>query len=67
MCGVQTKDIDDDEMFTVNGEYTSKLIKVKVPLVAMRSVIGGEGGTGDAVSSTGAPLPESVEDDRKHA
>jgi cullin 3 len=72
----------DDDTFTYNADYTSKMTRVKVPMVSMRdaTVASVEGGAGDgtstnAVSSAnnasilvdGSPaVPAAVEEDRRH-
>lgn len=51
------KEIEAADRFTFNDGFTSKLIRVKVPLVSSRT-------TATAVVTTAVPAP--VEDDRKH-
>jgi len=57
------KGIQDGEEFTFNAAYTSKLRRVRVPLVSVREMApkGGEGGAG----GDGA-LPAPVEETRRH-
>jgi len=70
----------DDDTFTYNADYTSKMTKVKVPMVSMRDAssasAGGAKGSGSA-SAAGASksaglvdgsaaVPLSVEEDRRH-
>lgn len=64
----------DDDTFTFNDEYSSKLKRVRIPLVKESSVTkGNDGGAGPASGTTSAatsaadgsvPLP--VEEDRRH-
>jgi cullin 3 len=63
----------DDDIFTFNPDYTSKLKKVRIPLVKESSVTkSGEAASGQAAASSAAtsavdgsvPLP--VEEDRRH-
>jgi cullin 3 len=72
----------DDDTFTYNADYTSKMTRVKVPMVSMRDATLGssEGGGGDgssgaaAVSGAGVSalvdgspaVPAAVEEDRRH-
>ncbi|KAL7490988.1 hypothetical protein ACHAWT_000605 [Skeletonema menzelii] len=70
----------DDDTFTYNADYTSKMTKVKVPMVSMRDAssasAGGAKGSGSAAAagaskSAGlvdgsAAVPLSVEEDRRH-
>eukprot|EP00804_Cyclotella_cryptica_P027139 CCRYP_013645-RA/>CCRYP_013645-RA protein AED:0.32 eAED:0.32 QI:0/-1/0/1/-1/1/1/0/539 len=47
----------DDDTFTYNADYTSKMTRVKVPMVSMRDATLGpnaEGGAGDGTSSNAA-------------
>jgi cullin 3 len=55
------KGIADNEVFTFNDKYTSKLRRVKIPLVVAKDS-GGLGDGGDGL----AALPASVEEDRRH-
>lgn len=52
------KGIGPDETFTFNTEYSSKLKRVKIPLVSQK-----EGGLGGAGAKS---VPETVEEDRRH-
>lgn len=56
-----SKGITDDEQFTFNDGYTSKLRRVKIPLVVTKDSVIGDG-SGDGL----AALPASVEEDRRH-
>jgi cullin 3 len=71
----------DDDTFTYNADYTSKMTKVKVPMVSMRDassasagaakVDGSSSAAGVASKSAGlvdgsASVPLSVEEDRRH-
>ncbi|EED88081.1 cullin family-like protein [Thalassiosira pseudonana CCMP1335] len=51
----------DDDTFTYNSDYTSKMTKVKVPMVSMRDATASAKSDGAAGS-----LPASVEEDRRH-
>eukprot|EP00744_Colponema_vietnamica_P001479 GILI01002448.1.p1 GENE.GILI01002448.1~~GILI01002448.1.p1 ORF type:complete len:735 (+),score=195.81 GILI01002448.1:139-2343(+) len=48
------KDVADNDVLTVNIAFTSKLLRVKVPLVTLKENI------------ASADVPEPVEEDRKH-
>jgi len=65
----QNKDIADDDVFEVNPGFESKLVRLKVPLVAVGSK-GLEGSGVDSSSAAGAAttieVPANVEEDRKH-
>lgn len=61
----------DDDTFTFNHEYTSKLKRVRIPLVKEASISPREGATqgGDAgLASAGidGSVPVAVEEDRRH-
>lgn len=70
----------DDDTFTFNTEYTSKLKRVRIPLVKetsmARSDVGAEGvaalsaaaaaAAGTAVLSVNGSVPVAVEEDRRH-
>jgi len=71
----------DDDTFTYNADYTSKMTRVKVPMVSMRDAssasAGGAKGNGSASAAGGASksaglvdgsasVPLSVEEDRRH-
>jgi len=67
----------DDDTFSFNADYTSKMTRVKVPLVSMRDAKGpatsGDKATAGGASSRAAGLvdgsakvPLSVEEDRRH-
>jgi cullin 3 len=66
----------DDDKFTFNKEYTSKLKRVRIPLVKETSIANEGGGTGTqeggAASASAAPavidgsVPVAVEEDRRH-
>mmetsp|Transcript_12715 Transcript_12715/g.18225 ORF Transcript_12715/g.18225 Transcript_12715/m.18225 type:complete len:996 (-) Transcript_12715:78-3065(-) len=71
----------DDDTFTYNADYTSKMTRVKVPMVSMRDASsassGGAKGNGSASAAGGASksaglvdgsasVPLSVEEDRRH-
>ena len=69
----------DDDTFTYNADYTSKMTRVKVPMVSMRDASSGSSGaakgggssTAGASKSAGlvdgsAAVPLSVEEDRRH-
>jgi len=75
-CGGEkekSKEPQDDDAFQVNAAFESKLFRIKVPLVQMKSVPGQEGGSvvrveageGAAVMG-GSDVPATVEEDRKH-
>lgn len=62
--------MDDD--FTINEEFTSKLKRIKVPLVSTKDVIVNEEGKGPNVvagntsGAGGSDVPSSVEEERRH-
>ncbi|VEU39797.1 unnamed protein product [Pseudo-nitzschia multistriata] len=67
----------DDDTFTFNPDYTSKLKRVRIPLVKETSVskgsgdganAGGAGGAGGAAAASAAngAVPMKVEEDRRH-
>mmetsp|Transcript_19410 Transcript_19410/g.45154 ORF Transcript_19410/g.45154 Transcript_19410/m.45154 type:complete len:776 (+) Transcript_19410:417-2744(+) len=68
----------DDDTFTFNPEYTSKLKRVRIPLVKETSVLkgGGDGSNAGAASGNGSgsaaasavngAVPMKVEEDRRH-
>ncbi|KAG7360505.1 cullin protein 3 [Nitzschia inconspicua] len=64
----------DDDIFTFNAEYTSKLKRVRIPLVKESSVSkGGDAASGPAsaaasaaVSAVNGSIPLPVEEDRRH-
>lgn len=55
------KGIGEGELFTFNSEYTSKLRRVRIPLVSMKEAGGGE----DAEASADY-LPGPIEETRRH-
>lgn len=71
----------DDDTFTFNAEYTSKLKRVRIPLVSMKETTvvrgpdgaAGASGLAEAVApgsaeavATGGGIPAPVEEDRRH-
>jgi cullin 3 len=54
--------VSDDDTFTFNNEYTSKLKRVRIPLVKESSVKDGSSGAAPEVAS----IPAPVEEDRRH-
>ncbi|CAK4079420.1 unnamed protein product [Aphanomyces euteiches] len=56
------KTIEDDDVFTINHEYKSKLHKVRIPLVSTKET----GVTPESMAAPAAELPPTVEEDRKH-
>jgi cullin 3 len=55
------KGIADDDSFTFNQSYSSKLKRVKIPLISQKEL----GGV-DEMEKSMATLPPSVEEDRRH-
>lgn len=53
------KGIDNNDEFTYNSEFTSKLKRVRVPLVALKEVLPEEEAGTEGI-------PASVEEDRRH-
>jgi cullin 3 len=53
------KGIENNDEFTYNADFTSKLKRVKVPLVAMKEVLPQEEAGNEGI-------PASVEEDRRH-
>lgn len=69
----KSKEPQDDDAFQVNAAFESKLFRIKVPLVQMKSVPGQEGGSVVRVEASegaavmgGSDVPATVEEDRKH-
>ena len=63
----------DDDTFTYNKDYTSKLKRVRIPLVKETSVAragnaanGGAGAASAAASAADGSIPLPVEEDRRH-
>jgi cullin 3 len=54
--------VSDDDTFTFNAEYTSKLKRVRIPLVKESSVKDGSSAAAPEVAS----IPAPVEEDRRH-
>jgi cullin 3 len=59
------KGIADNDQFTFNHLYSSKLKRIKIPLISQKECSGGSGGSDDVEKSL-ATLPPSVEEDRRH-
>ncbi|RYG70266.1 hypothetical protein EON64_00630 [archaeon] len=53
------KGIEGNDTFSVNGDFTSKFKRIKVPLISMKEVMPGEEQAADSV-------PALVEEDRRH-
>ena len=64
----KSKDIDDSETFTVNTAFDSKMFKLKVPLISLKSAIESRGGSGGGAAGAGdketGDVPEQVEEVR---
>ena len=68
----------DDDTFTLNPDYTSKLKRVRIPLVKETSVLKGSGDASNAAAAAGngsgsaaasavnGAVPMKVEEDRRH-
>ncbi|RHZ42273.1 hypothetical protein DYB26_000762, partial [Aphanomyces astaci] len=56
------KTIEDDDVFTINHEYKSKLHKVRIPLVSVKD----SPGSAESMAAPPTELPPTVEEDRKH-
>ena len=67
----------DDDTFSFNADYTSKMTRVKVPLVSMRdakgpatsgdkATVGGASSRAAGLVDGSAKVPLSVEEDRRH-
>jgi cullin 3 len=56
----------DDDTFTFNVEYTSKLKKVRIPLVKESSVARENAGDSAPTDVSGSAIPAHVEEDRRH-
>jgi len=56
----------DDDTFTFNADFTSKLKRVRVPLVKETSVSRDTSGTSQADGAIAAAIPAPVEEDRRH-
>ncbi|CAL1143476.1 unnamed protein product [Cladocopium goreaui] len=63
----EKKEPEESDQFTVNPQFESKLVRIKVPLVQLKSsetpAAGREGESGAVGSSD---VPATVEEDRKH-
>eukprot|EP00931_Biecheleriopsis_adriatica_P030370 TRINITY_DN17902_c0_g1_i1.p1 TRINITY_DN17902_c0_g1~~TRINITY_DN17902_c0_g1_i1.p1 ORF type:complete len:787 (+),score=219.46 TRINITY_DN17902_c0_g1_i1:64-2424(+) len=69
----KAKELEDTDMFQVNPHFENKLMRIKVPLVQMKSVPGQDGNTITRVEAAdssnavgGSDVPATVEEDRKH-
>jgi len=61
----EKKDPEDSDQFMVNPQFESKLMRIKVPLVQLRS--GETNLTAEGTDAAGsADVPATVEEDRKH-
>ena len=62
------KAIADDDSFTFNKDFTSKLKRVKIPLVSMKETLTEDGKCVGGMEDGGvaAELPKEVEEDRRH-
>jgi len=61
----------DDDTFTYNKDYTSKLKRVKIPLVSMKETVSNDApGTANSsdphLANNNASVPAPVEEDRRH-
>jgi len=67
----------DNDIFSFNDEYTSKLKRVKIPLVSMKEAVSSNAQDGDvgpeeennmegATASTVTAIPSQVDEDRRH-
>lgn len=67
MLLLQKKEIAADDVFTVNDGFTSKLMKIKVPLISMRSALAASQGAsaGHVLSPEEAELMGNVEEGRR--
>jgi len=70
---------NDDDTFTFNADYTSKLKRVKIPLVSMKETsvtngstatgggpLAGRAGASHSNNMPGSAIPANVEEDRRH-
>jgi len=68
----KTKEPQDDDIFQVNNSFESKLFRIKVPLVQLKSMPGQDGSglvrvDADGTAAVGSSdVPATVEEDRKH-
>mmetsp|Transcript_14203 Transcript_14203/g.42309 ORF Transcript_14203/g.42309 Transcript_14203/m.42309 type:complete len:789 (-) Transcript_14203:234-2600(-) len=69
----KSKEPQDNDMFQVNSAFECKLVRIKVPLVQIKSMAGQDGATltrveaADGAAAIGAnDIPATVEEDRKH-
>jgi len=60
----KVKGITDDDSFTFNAAYTSKLRRVKIPLISSKEVTAGTSDSSTVDSF--AAVPAGVEEDRRH-
>lgn len=56
----------DSDTFTYNNNYSSKLKRVKIPLVSMKDCISGKNQGGEANGGAKNAIPAPVEEDRRH-
>jgi hypothetical protein len=57
----QARGIMDNDVFTFNEDFTSKLNRIKIPMVSMK-----EATSQEEVSAASEAVPPSVEEDRRH-
>jgi len=67
----EKKEPEDSDQFAVNPQFESKMLRIKVLLVQLKSTPGQDGAGGRAEGDPSAPAPGSdvpatVEEDRKH-
>ena len=56
----------DNDTFTYNNNYSSKLKRVRIPLVSMKDCISSKQQSGEASGSVKNAVPAPVEEDRRH-
>ncbi|CAJ1337449.1 unnamed protein product, partial [Effrenium voratum] len=62
----EKKDLEDSDQFAVNPQFESKLLRIKVPLVQLKSADGPTMSREAPDGSAGGDVPATVEEDRKH-
>lgn len=63
----KSKGVSLDDEFSVNEDFSSKLRKIKVPLVQLRDLgLPGDGGAADSRMMMSAAVPAEVEEERRH-
>lgn len=62
----EKKEPEDSDQFTVNPQFESKLVRIKVPLVQLKSSETPAAREGESGAVGSSDVPATVEEDRKH-